>query len=91
MIVLAAIKKDNIIYTGKRHAWIMWENPYQFKGNDNIQGFITNTGEFVDRKIAAQIAYQCGQIDQEQKELYSEDIITVTQEEIEEAQKLIKR
>ena len=42
--------------------------------NDNIQGFITNLNRFVDRKEAAQIAYNCGQIKSPKKELFSEDL-----------------
>lgn len=38
------------------------------------QGFMTSKGRFVDRKEAAKIAYECGQITKQVKTLYSEDI-----------------
>jgi len=39
-----------------------------------IQGFITSTGRFVDRKEAAVIAYNSGQIKEQVKWLFSEDL-----------------
>lgn len=39
-----------------------------------IQGFLTNTNRFVDRKEAAKIAYEAGQIEREKKYLFSEDV-----------------
>ena len=42
--------------------------------NKSVEGFLTNTDRFVDRKEAAQIAYQYGQIRNPKKELFSEDI-----------------
>lgn len=38
------------------------------------QGFITSTGRFVDRKEAAVIAYNSGQIKEQVKQLFSEDL-----------------
>jgi hypothetical protein len=42
--------------------------------NTEIQGFLTNTDRFVDRKEAAQIALDSGQIKEEVKKLFSEDL-----------------
>ena len=40
------------------------------------QGFLTETGEFVDRAVAAEIAWKAGQINtpSQPRKLYSEDI-----------------
>ena len=38
------------------------------------QGFMTSIGRFVNRKEAAKIAYNCGQITEEKVSLFSEDI-----------------
>jgi hypothetical protein len=39
-----------------------------------MQGFVTDTGEFVDRETASKIAYQSGQIKEPKRILYSEDL-----------------
>lgn len=59
-------------------------NPTVCKWNSNVripgcsikttQGFMTSTGRFVNRKEAAEIAYNCGQITEEKVSLFSEDI-----------------
>jgi hypothetical protein len=77
MIKEAAILKDGIIYTGRRHHNIMWDNPKgMFKGEDAIQGFVTDDGKFVDRIEGAKIALESGQIKQLNwpPNLYSEDL-----------------
>jgi len=63
MITLAAIGKDGIVYTGKRHAYILNDNrrPKGFL-KDGTQGFITDEGEFVDREQAAIAAFERGEI-----------------------------
>jgi len=38
------------------------------------QGFVTNTGRFVDRGAAAHIAYCAGQIKEPKAQLFSEDV-----------------
>jgi hypothetical protein len=91
MITLAAIGKDGIVYIGKRHAYILNDNrrPKGFLKN-GTQGFITDKEEFVDREQAAIIAFKCGQIDTLKKELFSEDIIEVTKEDVDNYNKMIK-
>ena len=42
--------------------------------NSHVQGFLTNLDRFVDRKEAAQIAFNYGQIPALKKELFSEDL-----------------
>lgn len=80
MIKEAAIRQDRVIYTGRRHHDIIHRMvlklgmPRPIRGE---QGFITDTGLFVDRKQAARIAIECGQIDRlkySDTELFSEDL-----------------
>ena len=66
-IVKAAVKIGDKVYTGFHHRDIfdeIWEK--EKVGIDYIpqsaQGFITNTGKFVDRGEAADIAFKAGQI-----------------------------
>jgi hypothetical protein len=80
-IAHAAIKKDGIVYVGKRHhncirtmADCGLSLPVT-KGA--IQGFVTDEGAFVDRKEAFVIASNANQIIEKhggKDELYSEDI-----------------
>jgi hypothetical protein len=78
MIKQAAILKDGIIYEGKRHSDI-FQNTLPFgclKGEDAIQGFVTDDGKFLNRKQAAQHAIRCRQIISLKwpPNLYSEDL-----------------
>lgn len=41
---------------------------------NTIEGFITSFGRFVDRVEAAEIAYNCGQIDEKINVLFSENL-----------------
>lgn len=60
------------IELGYRHPDIMYRF---FREVDNsAQGFYTSKGRFVDRKEAAKIAYNCGQIDKQVDVLFSEDL-----------------
>ena len=89
MIKLAAIKlEDGTIWTGKRHAYIIWEmlsTGMKPKIHQDQQGFVTDAGEFVDREEAGRIAYKCGQTTDWLKTLFSEDIIEVTEEDVKQA------
>lgn len=81
MIILAAIKKDNIVYVGKNHAECFTQEP---KGalRDAEQGFVTDDGDFLDRTQALEYAYSNHQISKELylerkqslNELFSEDL-----------------
>jgi hypothetical protein len=75
MIVASAIKKDGVVYTGLRHNNILCDRsrPFGFL-KFGIQGFVTDTGEFLDRQQAACHAFECGQVDCIQKTLFSEDL-----------------
>ena len=76
MIKEAAILKDGIIYTGRRHHNIFQSTLPLGCIKDGEQGFVTDIGEFVDRIEAGKIAIECGQIKKLKwgNELYSEDL-----------------
>ena len=65
MIISAAIKSGDKIYTGKKH------NEIGMRGE---RGFVTDTGLFLSRTEAAKHAFSCGQIKEPKYMLYSEDI-----------------
>ncbi len=74
MIVESAILKDGKIYTGHRHHNILNSAvPFGFL-KDGVQGFVTDSGKFLNREEAAKYAFDCGQINKETKTLYSEDL-----------------
>jgi hypothetical protein len=79
MIVASAIKKDGVVYTGRRHNNILCDRsrPFGFL-RAGEQGFVTDTGEFLDRVAAAVHAFECGQLSErkviEGGRLYSEDL-----------------
>jgi len=73
----AAIKaKSGKIYEGLTHADCF--NKMQDDGDPDgraaLQGFVTDAGEFVNRKDAAQIAFEAGQIDKPLQALFSENL-----------------
>ena len=60
-------KSDGRVWTGKRHGDVI--RKIMEEGNvktvthaDFIQGFVTNEGQFVDRKEAFKIALSCNQL-----------------------------
>ena len=74
----SAILSNGKVYTGKRHCHcldkisILWKRPA-----DEVQGFVTNEGKFVDRIEWAKIALESWQITHlkySNTELYSEDL-----------------
>jgi hypothetical protein len=83
-IVAAAIRANGVVFSEippARHHTILHAidslglNPIEI-GAPNNQGFITSTGRFVQRRQAAGIAVEAGQIDAPKwgAELYSEDL-----------------
>lgn len=78
LIVDAAIYYNGKIYKGKRHADIMkiiWDSvgcPVVI--TQEQQGFMTSSGGFVSRRVAARIAYDAGQIKHLKRMLLSEDL-----------------
>ena len=83
-IKCAAILHDGVVYEGRAHPEIGWEmldkgvceKPYP---GGPYQGFVTDEGIFVDRRLARIIAIEAGQVDPEKAcspmHLYSEDLI----------------
>lgn len=82
MIIDAAILKDSTIYSGRRHFIIINNAEKGFFEENSVQGFITDSGEFLDREQALEHAYKCNQISKTlykervkySKELFSEDL-----------------
>ncbi len=84
MIKEAAIKRedDNKIWTGHRHPDCFEEMKLDgivsLAGSIYIQGFVTDTGEFLDRKEAFKHAVICNQVedpdDGKERILISEDL-----------------
>ena len=66
MIILAAIKKNAIVYkgtVGQRHSDILCDKsrPFGFF-KDGVQGFVDDKGIFYNRHDAAIHAFECGQL-----------------------------
>ncbi len=81
-IAEAAIRHGGKIYTGKRHAIIMatiWNSEIDSRKEPSRitqeeQGFVTNTGQFVNRWQAGGIAHRAGQTKVRHPELLSEHV-----------------
>jgi hypothetical protein len=83
-IKCAAILHKDIIYEGRTHAEIGWKmiddgvcsKPFP---SSIFQGFVTEGGNFVDRKLALHIAIEANQVEEgktcHKKLLFSEDLI----------------
>lgn len=83
-IVTAALCRNGLIYSAPRpvrHGDLIrmvdethndWHDPFR----PDEQGFLTSSGRFVSRRVAAGIAINAGQIETTQwgAELYSEDL-----------------
>ena len=70
---------SGIVVCGRRHHncfTILFNmfNEDDYSKKNTTQGFLTNTDLFVDRKEAAQIAFEAGQIGHVTKSLFSEDL-----------------
>jgi hypothetical protein len=78
-IVASAIKQGDKVYTGIRHSEVIRAivEATGIRPVTGEQGFVTDTGEFVDRKTALQIAISAGQVEKSRNggdELYAEDL-----------------
>ena len=75
-IKCAAIRRnDGVIVEGRNHGICIQKSPYgTCKGEGYAQGFVTDTGQFVDRKEAGRIAFEAGQIDKLTDFLQSEHL-----------------
>jgi len=65
-----------LIYCGYRHNNILWQGKHVSR-NSYHQGFLTSSGRFVSREIAASIALRAKQINELQfsdEDLFSEDL-----------------
>ena len=70
-----------IVFCGHRHPHCMYsmiaitgKRSVTPEVGEYIQGFLTNKNRFVDRKEAAIIAFDAGQIEKQKQTLYSEDL-----------------
>ena len=72
----AAIWVNKKIYEGRSHAdcFKKMQEAGEPEGRKVLQGFVTESGGFVDRKAGAEIAYEAGQIDKPTTCLLSEDL-----------------
>jgi len=80
-IIIAAIKRDGIVFTGLRHGHIirdMVECGFLTDMNKPVlgheQGFVDENGDYWDREESRQIAIHGGQIKPDHGTLYSEDL-----------------
>jgi hypothetical protein len=74
-IDIAAIQCGERTFTGGRHRDIVAQiQDTGLRSQPCIDGFMTSQGRFVDRKEAARIAYEAGQIPEPVAALHSEDI-----------------
>lgn len=75
-VIAAAVMVDGKVYRGTRHGEcikIAVLNGAK-RVNQDQQGFLTDSGEYVNREDAARLAFQCGQIATPKRKLYSEDV-----------------
>lgn len=73
-----------LVVLGHRHGQCMWTigsltglrsvTNGEYSVGEYVQGFLTNTNRFVDRKEGAEIAFNANQIKEQKKTLYSEDL-----------------
>lgn len=77
-IANAAILRDGVAYTGRRHHAIIAEHGVGGTLKNCPQGFVTDSGRFVDRKEACRIAIASGQVQEKDMTvhgtLFSEDL-----------------
>lgn len=76
MITRVALKRGNDVFVGEqgwRHDKVILANLTDDHKND-IVGFVTDKGEFLNRKQAGRHAFECGQIEALTDCLLSEDV-----------------
>lgn len=78
-VTSAAIKVNGEVWSlprPARHCHLVWAwaEAHQQRLPQHEQGFVLNDGTFVDRGMAAYVAYRAGQIDKEKSILFSEDL-----------------
>lgn len=73
MIVVSAILKNDLIFTGERHPDI-FQKYKSINLKNAVQGFMTDDGVFLNREEAGKHAFECGQTNKIIKVLTSEDL-----------------
>jgi hypothetical protein len=68
-----------IVFCGWRHSNCIYQKVAvtglrDSESGENVQGFLTSDNRFVDREEGAIIAFNAGQIKEEKKRLFSEDL-----------------
>lgn len=69
--------KKGFVVTGRRHNNIIEfvkEKLNRVTKQNTVQGFLTSDNRFVDRKEAAEVAWQAGQTRVRENRLFSEDL-----------------
>ena len=76
MIKAAAVFKNGKLFTGPDHSICMRNCIVELEENPSETdcGFITDTGEFLNRSLAAAHAYNCGQVTQLFEKLNSQQL-----------------
>lgn len=80
-IVIAAVRRGGITFTGLRHGHIIRDmvecgflTDIKKPVLSHEQGFVDSTGRFVNREYAAELAKANNQVPQDHGTLYSEDL-----------------
>lgn len=72
--------KSGFVVSGRRHhncfytVSVFTDDPKSKASKSITQGFLTNTDRFVDRKEAAKIAFEAGQVSELHEQLISEHL-----------------
>jgi len=78
MITQAAIKHNDQVHVGKNHGDIMYrmitERNFNYDKPLYTEGFVNDTGTFLNRSQAAEEAFKCGQIPAKKLSLFSYDL-----------------
>lgn len=77
----ALVAKSGMVFLGKSHADCFHQANavgVEVSSKADHQGFFTNRGRFVDRKVAAKIADRAGQLSKPTTVLLSEDLWSPT-------------
>jgi hypothetical protein len=68
-----------VVFCGWRHSNCIYQKVAvtglkDSESGENVQGFLTSDNRFVDREEGAVIAFNAGQIKEQKKRLFSEDL-----------------
>ena len=73
-VVVCGYRHNDIISTVKSLTELRTVKLGPDSVGETVQGFLTSTNRFIDRVEAARIAVRNGQISEEKKQLFSEDV-----------------